>query len=78
MYKKEKRIFIVTSSIFGLSYIFRFILDFVPAHVHTTMDGNDFWYNFWLDIVAYAEGLAFIALLIQHHLNFSEKKDAVS
>ena len=30
------------------------------------------WYNFWFDVVSYVEGLAFIALLIQHHLNFKD------
>ena len=78
MHRKEKRIFPVISFFFGLSYVFRFIRDIILAHVYLDENIMDFWYTLWFDVVSYVEGIAFIALLIQHHLSFREEKAAAN
>ena len=65
---------------FGLSYLVRFAWDKFAAWLSNS--DEDFLMSFGLpyslgfDLVSYAEGFAFIALLLQHSYNFKQRAAA--
>lgn len=68
-FKKEKFTLAIILAFFGLSYLFRFLWDEFLGFRLLNLD-NDFYFFLVYDIVSYADGLSFTALLLFHRSNF--------
>ena len=68
-FKKEKFTLAIVLAFFGLSYLFRFLWDEFLGFKLLNLD-NDFYFFLVYDIVIYADGLSFTALLLFHRSNF--------
>ena len=68
-FRREKFNLSVILIFFELSYLLRFVWDVFIADVY---DSDVFYYELGYDTMAYAEGLAFMALLLQHNRNFKQ------
>ena len=68
-FKKEKFTLAIILAFFGLSYLFRFLWDEFLGFKLLNLN-NEFYFFLVYDIVSYADGLSFTALLLFHRTNF--------
>ncbi len=53
---------------FEISYLIRFVWDdYLNENLY---DGSNFYYELSYDLVGYADGMSFVALLLFHRSNF--------
>ena len=72
-FRREKSNLSVILIFFELSYLMRFIWD---KFIADASDLSLFYYELGYDMMAYAGGLAFMALLLQHNRNFMQRTAA--